>query len=180
MHLRVVPLAVSAMALVLAVSRAAHANAPGGTRIALDLGYAVAIDERNVDGGGGGALRTGFELDAILASLTPELSFGYHAFGGDLGPKLYRGTAGLRLSILKVVEPGIFGHAGIGRVSYDLPGGLDDPSRTAFTWDAGLTLDFTFLPLFEFGAHGAYNSLAAGDAERLEWATFGLHATLAL
>ena len=168
------------MALISAVARDARADEPGGTRIALDLDYALAIDERQIDNGGGGALRMGFELDAIAVSLTPELSFGYHSFGGDFGPRLYRGTGGLRLSILKVVEPGVFAHAGIGRASFDLPNGLVDPSRTAFTWDAGLTLDLTLLPVFEFGVHGAYNSLAAGDAETLNWTTFGLHATLAL
>jgi hypothetical protein len=180
MRTRVVPLVFLTIGLVIAVAGEARADEPGGTRIALDLDYAVAIDEIDVDNGGGGALRTGFELDAVAVSLTPELSFGYHSFAGDFGPRLYRGTAGLRLSFLKVVEPGVFAHAGVGRASYDLSNGLIDPSRTAFTWDAGLTLDLTLLPVLEAGAHGAYNSLAAGDAERLEWATFGLHITLAL
>jgi hypothetical protein len=158
----------------------ARADEPGGMRLALDLDYALAFDQSEIDSGGGGALRLGHEFDAIALSLTPEISGSYHSFSGDFGPAVYRGTGGLRLNVGKILEPGVYGHAGVGRASFDVPGAAQDPSRTAFTWDAGVTLDFTLLPVIEIGAHAAYNSLAAGDAERLDWLTAGLHATLAL
>ncbi|HEY8945381.1 MAG TPA: hypothetical protein VIM73_14020, partial [Polyangiaceae bacterium] len=46
------------------------------TRLALDLDYATAIDERGIDSGTGGALRLGQELDLVLVSLTPEIGGG--------------------------------------------------------------------------------------------------------
>lgn len=181
---RVVPVLVllpAALALSVGWTRKAHAVAPDRTRLSLDLDYVVAIDEDAIDGGSGGAFRLGRELDAVELSLTPELSAGFHSFSGDLGPKLYRATAGARLNFGKLLEPGVFGHAGIGHASYDAPAGAADPSRTAFTWDAGLTLDVTALPVIELGAHAAFDSLSSGDAERaLQWITLGIHASLAL
>lgn len=159
----------------------AAAAEPGGTRIALDAEYAIPIDESGISGGPGGALRFGHELDLLVLALTPELMASYYGFGGDYSPSFYAGSVGARLSFGKVVEPGVFAHVGVGHVAFDLPGGLDDADRTAFTYDAGLTLDFTLLPLLEIGAHAAYHGLAKGDAaENLDWVALGLHATLAL
>jgi len=49
-----------------------HDN-PRRFSLALDLDYNAAIDNTFVDGGGGGALRVGSEMDAVLVTLIPEL-----------------------------------------------------------------------------------------------------------
>jgi hypothetical protein len=155
---------------------------PGGARLALDLEYAIPINEDSdlIGSGPGGAVRAGYELDAGLLSLTPELAGSYHSLGGDASPSVVRGSAGLRLSFLKVVEPGVFGHIGVAHTSLDLPV-ADDPSWTELTYDVGVTLDLTLLPLLELGLHAGYTYVApeVSAADGLDWAAVGVHGTLA-
>src|ERR1700755_609987 len=70
-------------------SNQAHAQENDGRRgqgthptIALDFDYVGAFSPDLLDSGGGGALRIGVERDLILVTLIPELSLGYHHFGG--------------------------------------------------------------------------------------------------
>jgi hypothetical protein len=144
------------------------------TAIAGDLDYAAPIDSV-ANAGGGFGIRLGQQLDVSPLVLTPELAFTYHGFSGDFAPAVYRGTAGLRLGVGEVIRPGIFGHLGIGRMTVDSPG--PDLSHTAFTWDAGVFLDLTVLPLLNIGVHGAFNHLN-GDVSSFEWVTVGAHAAL--
>lgn len=144
------------------------------TNIALDFDFGAAVDQAGAKSGGGGALRIGQELDLFLISLTPELGGGYHAFSGDDKARIYSGFLGGRLAIGKIIEPAIFAHAGVARVE-----GFD--SRTAPTFDGGLALDFTLLPLIDLGVHGAYNVvLPRNDGSSLEFVTLGAHAALVL
>jgi hypothetical protein len=144
------------------------------TAIAGDLDYAAPIDS-NANAGGGFGIRLGQQLDVSPVVLTPELAFTYHGFSGDFAPRVYRGAAGLRLGVGKVIRPGAFGHLGIGHMAVDSPG--PDLSHTAFTWDAGVFLDLVVLPLLSIGVHGAFNHLN-GDVSSFQWVTVGAHAAL--
>ena len=150
----------------------------GSTKAALDLEY-VFVRGEALDNGGGGAVRLGREFDALLISITPELGGSYHALNGVFDASLYRGFAGVRLSLGKVIEPGIFGHLGYGHISYDEVVGAFDESHGAFSYDVGATLDFTLLPVLAVGAHGAYNGLT-GDSrfKAVNWVNAGGHVTV--
>ncbi len=90
---------------------------------------------------------------------------------------MYRGIAGLRLGIGEIFRAGIFGHLGIGWFEIDFPD--TDPSHTAFTYDAGIMLDFTLLALLNIGAHAAYNHINGGDnVSGFQWVSVGAHAAL--
>jgi len=150
----------------------------GSTKAALDLEY-IFVRGEALDNGGGGALRLGREFDAVLVSITPEIGGSYHALNGVIDASLYRGFAGVRLSLGKVIEPGIYAHVGYGHVSFDEVAGAFDESHGAFSYDVGATLDFTLLPVLDVGAHGAYNGLA-GDAEsrQINWVNAGGHVSV--
>jgi hypothetical protein len=138
--------------------------------LGVDVDYAYAISLESIDSGGGGALRLGSELDLILVSFIPEAYIGYHAF--DAGASVTSGRLGGRIRIGKILEPGLYAHLGIARVT----GGS---AYTAPVFDGGFTLDFTLLPLIDIGAHAAYNAVFAGDQRpAFTYATFGLHAAL--
>ena len=149
-------------------------NDKSKTHIAVDFDFGSALDTPETSSGGGGAVRLGQEFDLFLVSLTPEMGGSYHAFGGDRETKIYEGFLGGRLAVGKIVEPSIFAHLGVGRVT-----GLE--TRTAPVMDAGLAVDFTLLPLIDLGVHGAYNTmLPRDDGSSLEFLTLGAHAALVL
>ena len=144
------------------------------TVIAGDLDYVFPLGSK-ADSGGGFGIRVGSQLHVPLLVLTPELGFTYDGFSGDFGPRVYRGIAGLRVGVGEVIRPGVFGHLGVGRMT-----SAPDASHTAFTYDAGIFLDFTLLPILNIGVHGAYNHLNGGEASfaNYEWVTLGAHAAL--
>jgi len=157
---------------------AVSAPAAAQPTIAADAEYALPLDEEFDSGASFGA-RVGHQFDGPSAAITPELGFNYTSFSGDLAPKLYRGMAGARFGVGKVVRPGAFAHAGFGHVQLDAVSGSGDASYTRFTFDAGAFLDFTLVPYVIFGAHLAYNRIAASDDfQALRWATFGAHAAV--
>jgi hypothetical protein len=165
-----ITLGLAAAGASLAVARPAHAES--STHLALDLDFNSAVDVNGVKAGGGGGLRVGQKLGLVVLSLTPELGGSYHAFGGDAQAKLYDGFVGARLGVGKVVEPSIFAHVGYAHL--DARG-----SRGGMLLDGGLALDFTLLPLVEFGLHGGYNVMTAGsDSAALKFLTLGLQAAL--
>ncbi len=153
---------------VLTSAREARAD----TKLALDLEYAGAIDQRGIDGGTGGAVRLGQELDLVVVSLTPEIGGSFHAFGGYLDAKHYSGFVGGRLAFGKILEPGVFAHLGVGSLSGDFP------SDTGPEFDVGLALDFTLLPILDLGVHGAYNNLFLDGGENFDWLRVGAHAAI--
>ena len=147
--------------------------------IAADLDFAIPVDS-DAESGGGFGIRLGYQLKVTEVFLTPELAFTYHAFSGDFDPTVYRGLAGLRLGIGKIIRPGVFGHLGIGRFAIDVPF-LDDIdiSHTAFTYDIGAFLEFVLLPLLNLGVHAAYNHINSGNhAPGFQWVTLGAQAAL--
>jgi hypothetical protein len=141
--------------------------------LGVDLDFAYAIEEQQIEAGGGGALRVGSELDLILITLIPELYLSHHEFDG-MGASVTTGKVGGRLRIGKILEPGLYAHIGVASAS-------QGESYTAPAFDVGFTLDFTLIPLIDIGAHAAYNSVfAADDNDPFRYALFGLHAALVI
>ncbi|MGC4090267.1 MAG: hypothetical protein QM756_20780 [Polyangiaceae bacterium] len=151
------------------------AHAGSGSRLALDLDYANSIKETGFEGGKGLAARYGYKLDLLVLSVTPEVGAGAYWFGGAADARLLTGFVGGRAAFGKVVEPGVFAHIGYGSMksgNFDAVGGT--------TLDAGLSLDFTMVPLLDFGLHGAYGAAFLKDAdEAFDWFRVGAHAALA-
>ncbi len=151
----------------------APAAARTGPKLALDGEAAFAIQPDRVGSGAGAALRLGYELDATILSLTPEIGGSFHALGGELAPSLYRGFGGARLALGAVVRPGLYAHAGYAHVAYG-PG-----SRSAPTYDGGLFLDLTVLPVIDIGIHGGYAMIASGDeGAAIHWLSAGAHVAI--
>jgi hypothetical protein len=143
--------------------------------LGLDLDYAYAIEDQEITSGGGGALRIGSELDLILITLIPEAYISHHAWS-EADASITTGKLGGRLRIGKILEPGLYGHFGIASAS---PG--EGPSYTSPAFDLGFTLDLTFIPFIDIGAHAAYNAVfETSDRDAIHYALFGLHAALVI
>jgi hypothetical protein len=150
-----------------------HDN-PRRFSLAVDFDYGAAIDNSYVDDGGGGGLRIGSELDAFFVTLIPELSLNYHTFSGAPEATTFAGLIGGRIRFLKILEPGIFAHAGVGSV-----GGYDP--HVGFAFDAGVTLDLTILPFIDLGLHAAWNRVFGdSDDDGLSYSSVGAHVALVL
>src|SRR5262245_43917783 len=131
---------------IFAVTRVAAAD-PGRFQLALDLDAVLPQSDPSLDSGGGGMLRFGKQFGAGIADLTPEVGVGYTAFDGPGDPTVFRGAVGARLRLGKVLQPGVYGHIGFGTLSVDNVEPVADDSRTALSYDAGILLDLTLLPL---------------------------------
>jgi hypothetical protein len=145
------------------------------TTISGDLDYAHSAGS-GIGSGWGFGVRIGQRFHAPLVALDPEIGFTLHDFNKGLEPTMYRGILGLRLGLLEIVRPGIYGHVGIGRANF---GTASDLSHTAFTYDFGAFLDFTLIPLLDIGLHASYDGIVSGDnVDSIQWLTAGLHAAL--
>ena len=155
---------------------AAHAS----TTIAGDFDLQVPVSINGVGTGGGFGIRIGQELHLPLVSVNPEIGFTYASFSKDEPPKIYRGIAGLRLGVGELIRFGVLAHIGFGYVSWESQ--QRDVSHSGLTYDAGLFLEFTALPLLNIGVHAAYNRMAEDEnqPDTLQWMSLGLHAALVL
>lgn len=143
--------------------------------LGLDLDYAYAIEDQSITSGGGGALRIGSELDLIVITLIPEAYISHHAWS-EADASITTGKLGGRLRIGKILEPGLYGHFGIASASLG-----EGPSYTSPAFDLGFTLDLTFIPFVDIGAHAAYNAVfETSDRDAIHYALFGLHAALVI
>ena len=142
------------------------------TMVAADLDYGASAGS-NIGNGWGFGIRVGQRLHVPLLALDPEIGFTYHGFSDTPSPAMYRGIAGLRLGVLEVLRPGVYGHLGVGRIDFD---DAPDASHTAFTYDFGLFLDLSAIPFVDFGIHAGYEGIAAGDrVDAVNWWVFGGH-----
>jgi hypothetical protein len=149
----------------------------GGFMLALDLDYASAFTPDLIENGGGGALRIGTEHDLFLVTLIPELTLDYHTFGADTrdNATIVTGKVGGRIRFLKIVEPGIFAHIGIGNI-----GGDNKYSHLGAAFDAGVTVDLTIIPLIDIGLHASWNRLFGGYDSGTSYGVTGAHVALVL
>jgi hypothetical protein len=155
-------------------------SAHASTTIGADIDMHVPISVNDVNTGAGFGIRLGQELHLPLISLNPEFAFYYASFTKDAPPTVYRGVAGGRVGIGELLRFGVLAHVGFGYVDWEpLP---DDYSHTGLTYDAGIFLELTALPLLNVGVHATYNRIASADnqPETLHWMSLGLHATVVL
>ena len=151
-----------------------HGESRGSTTLALDLEHAWPHNQAGVSGGNGGAVRLGRKANLAVVSLTGEIGGSYHSFSGSPDVSATRGFVGGRLALGQGLEPGVYGHLGIGRLNVD-PG----ESRTEPTFDAGLFLDLTILPLVDLGVHAGYDTiLGKNDTPAFDYYVAGAHAAL--
>jgi hypothetical protein len=160
-------------------------SARADTTIAADLDLNVPIDS-SFDAGGGFGIRLGQELHLPFIVLNPEIGFTYATLS-DRSPTIYRGIAGARVGFGELIRFGVLAHVGFGHLSQDVPLIPDDrdPSYVAFTFDGGLFLDFTALPLLNIGVHAIFNRLSASEDDELNvryeavnWMQLGAHVAL--
>jgi hypothetical protein len=149
----------------------------GRLMLALDFDYSSAIKSPEIKYGAGGALRIGSQRNLFLVTLIPELLFDYHNYDVHTrdNAQIVTGKIGGRIRFLKIVEPGLFAHIGLGHV-----GGYDVISHTGVAFDAGLTLDLTILPLIDLGLHGSWNRVFGGFDSGTAYASAGAHVALVL
>ncbi len=160
-------------------------EATAGTLLGLDLGLAVDTGDLPVDPGGPGpavAVRFGYELPIPVVRIVPEAQLGYASFSaddknGNPTQQILTGRAGLRLGIGGVIGPALFAHVGFGDISGE---GSDFViEKSGLSYDVGLSVDFTLLPLLNLGIHGAWNALEEDDPKAtFQWLDFGIHAEL--
>jgi len=144
--------------------------------VALDIDYALPVDSGPYSEGFGGQLRFGPMMDLAILRLTTEIGLGIHDFSGPLGPTMFRGVIGTRLGLGVLIRPSVYGHLGVGHANFDTT-----PDLTHLTLDVGAALDFSIVPGFELGAHGAYNFLFGdGTVGSFGFLVLGGHMTFIL
>jgi hypothetical protein len=167
--------ALTAAATLVAFARPASAD----TVVGVDLNFNDGIAGDDTSSGAGVDLFFGPRLDLAILTLTTELSGGFHDFGGDLDPAVYRLMGGGRLGIGAIIRPSIFAHLGVGHLRFDEPFGDGRDGRTDLAGDLGAALDFTILPLIDLGIQGSYNVVSGGE-DPFEWLQAGIHVTFVL
>lgn len=149
--------------------RTVHAKVP----VSIDADYAEPLMQGDDTVGYGGNLRFGPRLDLKIITLDSEIVAGMHFFDGTSSPNVYQGMLGPRLGILWGLRPSVFGHMGVGHVVL-----RDAVNRTGLTGDLGVALDLTVLPLFDIGAHSAWNFVAGNSSwDGYSFVTIGAHLT---
>jgi len=154
--------------------------AQASTTIAGDLDLHVPVSINGVGTGGGFGIRIGQELHLPLVSVNPEIGFTYASFSKDAPPDIYRGIAGVRLGVGELIRFGVMAHIGFGYVSWKpLPRNY---SHSGLTYDAGVFVEFTALPLLNIGVHAAYNRMSDDEDQPdiLHWMSLGVHGTVVL
>jgi len=156
-------------------------SAAAETVIGVDLNFNDSVIGNEATNGAGVDVFFGPRLNLAILTLTTEITGGFHDFGGDLDPTVYRVMAGGALGIGAIIRPSVFAHIGAGHLRFDDPFGQDRSGRTNITADLGAALDFTILPLVDLGIHGSYNVLAGDDDyDAFEWLQAGAHITFVL
>jgi hypothetical protein len=156
-------------------------SAAAETVVGVDLNFNDSVIGDEATNGAGVDVFFGPRLDLAILTLTTEISGGFHDFGGDLDPTVYRAMAGGSVGIGVIIRPSVFAHIGVGHLRFDDPFSQDRAGRTNLTADLGAALDFTILPLVDLGIHGSYNVLAGDDDnDPFEWLQAGAHITFVL
>jgi hypothetical protein len=162
------------------------APARADTTIAGDLDLNVPLSVEKISTGGGFGIRIGQEFHVPLLAINPEVGFTYASFSDQGTPVVYRGIVGARLGVGELFRFGVMAHVGFGHLSWTKPEGVPasiDLSHFGFTYDAGIFLEFTALPLLNIGVHAAYNRLSKkndASVDPFQWMQLGVHLTLVL
>lgn len=150
---------------------------PSHLMLALDLDYSAALSHSEIDSGGGAGIRIGLERDYFLVTMIPEIQLNYHRLNANTPDDAVISAAkvGGRIRFFKIIEPGIFAHAGLANIAGDRI-----YEHTGIAFDAGFTLDLTILPLVDIGLHTAWNRVFGDDRSGLSYVTAGAHVALVL
>lgn len=120
-----------------------------GITLAAEFGPELVLppneDDDYTELGFGAAMRAGYTWDSALIDFTPEAKFGFQS-PGRLNSFAMMG--GLRINLFEGLSPAAFAHVG------GLLGELE-----GMVWDVGVGLDFTFIPVVDFGIFASYNSV---------------------
>lgn len=175
----VIPLIAAAIAtLVVATPRDADAKLLFGA----DAGVTVALGDWSVkpDGPGfEGRLRLGYQLPVPVIRIVPEILGSYATFPaddvGNASQTGLSGRGGLRVGIGGLIGPALFAHVGYSRVH----GEASDYTVTTsgLSYDVGLSVDFTLIPLLNIGVHGGYN-VVTEENKSAQWIDAGVHVEL--
>jgi len=144
--------------------------------LGVDLNFNDANDLSDTQGAGVDVY-FGPRMDLKLLDLTTELSLGFHDFGGELDPAVYRLMAGGRLGIPFVIRPSVFAHLGVGHLRFNDPLGADErDGRTNLAADVGAALDLSIIPAVDLGIQVSYNVVAGDDNNAaFDWMLAGAH-----
>ena len=144
----------------LAASLLTPAPALAGAHAAVDFDLGAPLGQQRARYAAGLGARLGWRFDLGPVWLQPEAAASFVTFKeaviqGTIGaptdiPRVL-GGARLGLALTGVVQPVLFGHAGIG---------WDDNLARGPAGDVGLALDVALVPHFTFGVQAAYNLLA--------------------
>ncbi len=141
------------------------------------LGILTDKSEDSTGLGFGFDLKLGYNADVLFLVVQPEAMFSMMHFDGDDDPhnsgNIVRGMIGGLVGIDLGLMPFIYAHMGFGRFNRDEP---IDASESGFTYDVGLGLDLTILPILNLGVSFGFSHLAAEDDAT--WIDMGVHASL--
>lgn len=164
------PIAGLAAAAVLAVTGEARA----GFFLGAELDGGTPINAPGIGTGYGFVGQLGYRIGLGPVFLQPEAQGSYMVFPGTVSAgHATRILGGGRFGLGRLVQPTIFGHAGIGWVGE----GINGPA-----FDAGFALGFKVIPYLRFGLQAAYNVITIANDPRtqtssaLKWISYGVHA----
>ena len=153
-------------------------EARSGFFLGAELDAASAFDQPGASIGYGFVGTLGYRIGLGPIFVQPEAQGSHMVFPVTDGvldvPTSTRILGGARLGLGRMVQPQIFGHAGVGWVGEGING-------RAF--DGGFALGFKLIPLLRFGAQIAYNVVtiqndprALGESTSMKWLSYGAHA----
>jgi hypothetical protein len=165
----------SVAALALGVSLWSKPAAAEST-LGVDLSFNDANDLTDTRGAGVDVF-FGPRMDLTLLDLTTEISLGFHDFGGEMDPAVYRAMAGGRLALDLLIRPSVFAHLGVGHLRYDdLLASDGRTGRTNVGADLGAALDLSILPNLDLGLQLSYNVVAGNNEDpAFDWMQAGAH-----
>jgi len=150
-------------------------NASAEPKVGVDAQVDVPVGPSAISSGYAGGIRVGYEVNATVVTLMPEIGGAYHKFGGDMAPGILQGFVGARVGTGSIVRSSVFGHLGYANVRND-----NAPNRSASTLDGGLAFDFVGIPKIDLGVHGAYNVVTGNsDGAAIKWVSAGVHVQVA-
>lgn len=119
-------------------------------------------------------VRLGYRLPIPVLYLSVEGLGSWQRFSHDDAPQqVWSGRGGARVGIDAIIGVKLYSH--IGYTSLNGKGDINTIDVSGMSWDAGLALDFTLLPVVDLGVHAGYTTLM-DDAENLKWVEAGIHA----
>jgi hypothetical protein len=161
------------------VTFATMSEARADTYLGLDAGVAVPIPESfavEPKTGPSVSLRLGYRLPVPVLYVSGEILGSWQNFPQDEAPqRVLSGRAGIRAGFDAAIAVKLFGHIGYSNLAGE--GSDFVVEADGLSWDAGLALDFTLLPVIDFGVHGAYVTLMNDNGD-INWVEAGVHAEL--